>query len=484
MNSIISKRKIILLIIIYVGFNLAIGGIEQAIIAGTSVVLLGAPVLYSLNSKYTIIKLFHSVVFVTLVVTLPHIFVFQRYDWHLREFIKFDYSFMSTLEILLYISTFQFLVTFFIKIGQWIVIPRNNVYSEILVENVKHTLKLKSAKSKYTLWSVLIVIFLLPIQIWMFQNSIGFTGISPMELPFKLVGLLYYGVKFVVPFLLAYIYFSSSRNWMITLFLIGYGAFSSTLSASKGAGVIIIGAVFLANIIYFSKSKIIISVVFLGISVLGANTMRNLLYVVDDGSPAALISNFTLSSFYDMLSKSEQGLIGIVIYSLVTIIGRVNSFEGPIHAMQYDPYAVLGHHPYELAISAFNRQWRAFDGDAHHLQFIGTIMPDGWFAGTNLIGEALIIRNHEYFIPFVLLAIISASWLIIMELVIKRAAFKYRWNSYITLCILLFATVQYITNRGSQDIFMLTGIFFTLAFIPRIKITSSRRPVCPVDSSR
>jgi hypothetical protein len=301
----------------------------------------------------------------------------------------------------------------------------------------------------------------------MFQNSIGLTGITPKELPFKIVGALYYGVKFIIPFLLSYFYYRSSRNWILTLILISYGVFSSTFSASKGAGIIVIGTIILSNISPLSMPKIILSSIFIGLAVLGANTMRNLIYVVEDGSGIALISNFSPFSFLEMLSQSELGYIGIIVYSLISIIGRVNSFEGPIHAMQYDPYSVLGHHPFDLAIAAFNKQWRPFDADAHHLQFLGVIYPDGWYAGTNLIGDVLIIRDHDYFMPFILLAIITSAWLTFLEIIIRRAAYKYNWSINITLFILLFAVVQYITNRGSQDMFMLTIIFFILAFFPR-----------------
>lgn len=176
---------------------------------------------------------------------------------------------------------------------------------------------------------------------WMFNNSIGLTGISPPELPFKLSGILYYLARFVFPIILVFLltrFRPTSADLTLVIF---YACFASLTSVSKTTlFLLFIPALIVA---YLNKKYI-----FLAFSLVALSTIypiigvaRSLVYLVEDGLSIRNIDfslvEILLSSFLDHDYSSEELLSGPL-----AIIERIGGGQDVALAAQYESYRVSG----------------------------------------------------------------------------------------------------------------------------------------------
>jgi hypothetical protein len=313
---------------------------------------------------------------------------------------------------------------------------------------------------------------MVPIQIWMFQNGIGFTGITPKELPFKLNGILYFSSKLFIPILIGILYFISERAKILTLLVFAYGVFSSIFAASRGVGVMIIGLPILLAAQDGKKTKALFGLIIIAISFSFATYMRSYTQFVDElGIPNIDTSNFDLINFFKTYYESNKyELPNILTNALISTFARIESFESLVQAIQYDPYKVEGGNPIDLVLLSFNRMSRVFDANSHHIQWQGYILPSGWYNGGGLFSDVIIVRNHDGFIWMILLAFTTALWLHLFNIVVIKLTNKYNFKPFVNTLMTSLLILLYITNRGSYDLLYLLGLMIFFILLPKIKI--------------
>lgn len=464
-TMIVPKTKSILFTVtfFYLITTFILGGLELLIVCLSLVVILGIPFLLSLSSRYESMVYFAGTALLTQAITLPFFYTVRRDGWYLADFIDFDYSVLSASIPLLYVGVFLLMVRMMVWGWEKIYVPPALGYHQVRVNKTKN-------KLWYGLAIMGLILIFSPIQLWMFQEGIGLTGITPKRLPFKLTGVLYYLTKYLIPLIIGILYYKSSKSLTLTLLILFYGIYTSTFAASRGVGVLIIGVVMLIAWINKKYIALVIASVFLSLSFASATLMRNYTQYVVAGVPVSDISDFNIAEYADLFLNDRQSLPFLLIDSIISVVARISSFESLVQAIQYDAYQVNGGHPVDLVLKSFGRGFSVFDTDAHHLQWQGYVLPFGWYNGCTLYGDAVIIKNSGYFIWLILLAAVASFWLFLIEVLIKKTAGKYTISFAFTSIMILFFVLLYITNRGSSDILYAVYLLTIVVMIPKIII--------------
>lgn len=95
--------------------------------------------------------------------------------------------------------------------------------------------KMRGGAFAYSLYCVaFILIFLIPLNMFMYIYGIGIATVEPQPLQFKLVGITFYARNYVAPLVLTYLYAKSDRKAFVTIILVMYAALVGIFSLSKG----------------------------------------------------------------------------------------------------------------------------------------------------------------------------------------------------------------------------------------------------------
>jgi hypothetical protein len=78
-----------------------------------------------------------------------------------------------------------------------------------------------------------IVLFMVPLNVYMSTNNIGTLGLLNDPLPFRLTGIMYYTRLYFGPVLLIFLFAKSSRSWMMFALILGYAVMAGLSSASR-----------------------------------------------------------------------------------------------------------------------------------------------------------------------------------------------------------------------------------------------------------
>jgi hypothetical protein len=210
---------------------------------------------------------------------------------------------------------FVFFSTIILGISIYIGIKGNPVY--IPPKTIKQTNK--KIKINFPL-VILIFIFFFLWSLLMFYLNIGMTiYINFDPLPFKLVGILFYGRLFVQPFILSYLAqqnYKKYQIYIITIFLLILG---SLASATSGSRFISFMFAFPFLILFKSKSKYLFFILILGVYITISTLSRE--FILPEK-----IEDIDISSTYGTdISKDEtsQNISMIFFTYLITRVAGI-----------------------------------------------------------------------------------------------------------------------------------------------------------------
>ena len=222
-----NKVKIIILFLtlIYVLICLSISGLKLLNICIITLILLGTPTYLSNKLEYKSTFYFCLISLITNLLNIPFFFTQDHSIFVGLDF--FDYKINTTLNPLLYVSLFLFITVFI----TWLIQRYLKKPPRILNRN---TLKNEVKGNRYfDLIIFFIIAFSIPIQIYMFQNEIGFIGIESKELPFKLNGILFYSTRIIIPLTIGSLYNKSRKEIFLSSLILIYANISALLASFK-----------------------------------------------------------------------------------------------------------------------------------------------------------------------------------------------------------------------------------------------------------
>ena len=162
----------------------------------------------------------------------------------------------------------------------------------------------------------LILLFMVPLNVYMSTNNIGTLGLLNDPLPYRLTGIMYYTRLYFAPLLIFVLFDKSSRSWMLVAVILCYAVFAGLSSASRSVLLISMFSAGYFAILGRQKARVVIVLVVgvLGFLLTGAS--RDYTYSSDV---------FVLGDAFEVaLSVLLSGQIGI----FETIGGIANRFYG------------------------------------------------------------------------------------------------------------------------------------------------------------
>ena len=78
-----------------------------------------------------------------------------------------------------------------------------------------------------------IILFMVPLNVYMSTNNIGTMGLLNDPLPYRLTGIMYYTRLYFAPLLILLLFAKSSRSWVLVAIIIGYAVMAGLSSASR-----------------------------------------------------------------------------------------------------------------------------------------------------------------------------------------------------------------------------------------------------------
>lgn len=186
---------------------------------------------------------------------------------------------------------------------------------------------------------IALIVGLCYLNLWMFQNGIGITGIEPPYLPFKISGISYYVARFVAPALILWLLVKFRPTTIELMLLLVYAAFAAFTSVSRTSLILLSVPVML---VIARDRKVVLGVValmWIGFIYPYLGFARNFVYAAEDGVNVRNV-DFGLIQVIgaSFLGKGED----LILAAPLAIVERIGGGQDVILAAQYDRYVVGG----------------------------------------------------------------------------------------------------------------------------------------------
>jgi len=445
----------------------------HTVLAWWALILLLTPfVFWSMRLPYVALRTIVLTSFLTQFFTLPFFYVYK--DLFIYQDIKpFEFTYTEALPILLKIALFLATFIIFFRLFYRILFPGRRHLKTINSSIFPYERKFKPRKNcwQYVVLIVVLIAILLPISFWSYSQGIGLTGVDPkVRLPFHLIGILFYLVKFITPLVLVYLYYNTSRHWALTLLLLTYAILLGWLTVSKGVIIMIVFPVLIMAWLDRSRLIFLFGGLFAAIGIVLVTQIRTYVYIVSDGvsfsDTSVNIFSLSVKSFYVIWGKLD-----LILFEFVkATIGRVESFFNLVMSQYYDPNLVDSAPDFLLRMI-----WKGFspiDTGLHSIQWQGELLPQGFYNGGSLLSNIIIVGNSNL-IWVVVGAIIASMMLVILEKSIHVISFKYKINSVYSSFAIFYFSIVFFLESGGGNIFLYPAILiFFISFLPRFYISS------------
>ena len=457
---------------------MALSGEIQAMLAWWLVIVLLLPILMlAFKTNYIALKTVCLLAFSTQFISTPF-FYFNKDNFSFGNIHPFDFAAIEAWPMLSKVAVFMFLFVVFFKLlyGSWLLKGASKILTDKFISPPEKSLRNElsvnltrfTPQRKRRWFYIILILFLIGItstlKLWMFSNAIALTGVEPPRLPFRLSGILFYLTLFIMPILLIYLYWKvgrSGRTFFLMMVLVCFALLNGLTSVSKGAVLVIIApAIFFA---WYDRRhlQLVVAVLAALIGVSMAAASRSFVYVVSDNKSSADVSMSIISLASDVINDPNREMFksDFFIQVFLGIVDRVEGFSNLVMSSNYDINAVM--QPYGFLLNIIWPGFMALNGDAHHMQWQGYVLPEGFYNGGALLSNVVILGNESLF-WVVAAAFVVAAILVVMEKSVHYAFFKYGLSDLLAIPIIGFLTFWFFTAGGISMPFLGPLILFIL----------------------
>lgn len=388
----------------------------------SAIVLLLPPLIWSIKTRFVTLISICSIAFLTQIITLP--FFYLNADDFLWGNIKpFRFSVYEAISILINVTIFLLSLIIFFKylykftfFGGSVILEKNKIKTVFRNLNLKYLSDNSNSKNThiYITLFILLIMFLVPLNLWMFSQGVSIVGVQPPQLPYHLSGVLHYFTKFLIPLTLAYLYSKTRRNLFTMVILVLYGLLLGLTSISRSSLMFI-----LLPILYFSlydlrKWQFIFVCFFSLIAFAMVTEIRNYVYILNGSVIAGNFSNSLFIILLEMVTDPKSKIFEItsIFKVIITIFNRIDGFDNLVMSEYYDIYKVNS--PIDLILGQVWHGFSTVDLDLHHIQWQGNILPDGFVNGGGLFSNIVILGNASLW-WIILCALMVSAILIFLE---------------------------------------------------------------------
>jgi len=453
-------------------FLMLIYGEYETMIAWTIMIIsLGLPLIISLKTVYLSIRIIFLIIFFTQFITLPFLYLAKdQFAWgHVKAY-TFTGVEVSPIMFKIFIFMLSILIVSYVA-----KIIKYSFRKSYLAEGVRipipkpcyrHNNNLSRYDLKSPIYLLLVIIAISPLNLWMFNNGISIVGVEPPQLPYHLSGIMHYLTKYIIPAFLAYIYWKTKQGIIPIGLMLAYSILLGMTSVSRSSllfvalPVITLAWVNRQRIIFITSSIVII--IFYGVV-----TLFRRFVVLVGGEGVSFSSDINIETLIQALVESEYSLFFVIEYA-VSMFNRIDGFKNMIMAQFYDPSQVLS--PVGLLLRMVWRPFAPMDLDAHHIQWQGGVLPEGFVNGGALLSNMIIIGNYNIF-WVIAYGILVSVIMIFLESLVNKLSIRYSISYFINRAIIGFMTIIFFIEGGGSNMFVFFVIFlFLILMIPKVKI--------------
>ena len=292
----------------------------------------------------------------------------------------------------------------------------------------------------------ILLLILLPFFLnFIFTNQIAVIGLQPNPLPFRLNGIIYYSIHYLLP-IIAFISFPRVHHkFLVALLLLFISLLIAFATLSKSTGLLLLLPVLVYS--FRKRNTPLFLVVYLFSLFIYGFAFKARLYRTFVSEDTIMLSNqtdlfnslfsFVSTAFFDNISS----LFGLIVYSFFSFVGRFESFQNLLLSSSYDIFNVMP--PLDFILRTIFRGFTSFPVDLHHLEWQGYVMPSGNSHAGALLSSSIIFANAG-FLHFILFTLVILFSIYFIETLIFISLHFYRLASYSTPFIILFSLMYFL----------------------------------------
>ncbi len=465
----ITVRKLFIFASVFgaLSFAMALSGEFEAMLAWWMVIiLLMPPLLWAQKNHYISLKVICFLSFMTQFVSLPF-FYFDRDNFAWNHVKPFGFTAVEALPILSKIMLFLVILIISFKLLYRLHIfggSSNPNYgraqrSSALSKGTSffaykaHFLNPSRYSRIYGFVIFLIIILVVPLNLWMYSHGISIVGVQAPKLPYKMSGILHYLAVFIVPLLIGFLYWKTRRNFFLVMILICYSWILGLTTVSRFALLIVLLPVL--AFAWLDQRRWLLMFASMGALVGFAvvSLARNFVHIVSGNEVGAYTGNSILSIILDIFTEPDTPFreADFLIRTFVGIFDRIDGFGNLVMSKFYDPNAVLS--PLGFLLRMICRPFAPFDVDLHHIQWQGNVLPFGFYNGGALLSNAIILGNASL-LWIVASAFVTALMLVLVEKNVNIVIASYGLSNLFAPALIGFLAIVFFIETGGSITFL------------------------------
>lgn len=454
--------------VICISLWLALAGEYEAMLAWwLLIMLLLPPLLWALKTRFVALVTICSLAFASQFITLP-LFYLNRDEFAWGHVKPFGFTALEALPMLIKVAVFLYALIIFFGlfyrvsfVGKSSRKLSNRFYKSNTSTNsasnfVTHNNQVNNnfasphrSSGLYLFLIVLVIVALVPLNLWMFSQGISIVGVEPPHLPYRLSGVLHYFTKYMIPLTLTYLYFKTKRGWLPMLLMLSYAWVLGLSSVSRSSLMFVMLPVLYCA--WLDRHQLLLAVAGFG-ALIGfsfVSTTRNYVYVVSAGKSGVDVDTGVFSIVLSIATNHDSRIwkLTSVLAIIGSIFGRIDGFDNLVMSQYYDPCQVVG--PFGMLVDMLWQGLVPVDLDLHHMQWQGNTLIEGFVNGGGLLSNAVILGNAGLWWT-ILSALVAAVTLVLLEKSTKRLVKLYKMqHMYVTVIIGYLSLSYFIGAAGS-----------------------------------
>lgn len=340
-------------------------------------------------------------------------------------------------------------------------------YLKVFRRRQKTWYKQKQSRVCGMILCVLLIAVFIPLNIIMFENSIGITGMVSPSLPFHLVGILRYFRMLVIPMIIFVLYVNSNNtNFQFACVLV-YTFVAAFASASRSLFMINMIICVVVNVLNNNWKKTVMAMVYIIVLFSLIGVSRNYIYVYNYTDYVDLVQkvmrNFSFSQIEDTIITTVSGISNRLFGMQYYVLAEQNGAEGGVVALlQYlsaGTYTVI--EP-DMSTNIF-----------------GLELMEGYAFGVamGVVSELIMIANGNYAM-IVLEGFLMALVFVYLEKVLVYIHAKNQLLS-IFLCLIFAYVLLQFWMANINLLYMCVGVSIALvmavSILPKLNLFANRK---------
>lgn len=376
----------------------------------------------------------------------------------------FDFSVLKYLKTFSFVFFFLYSVTFSIYILRKFLPIKFTFIKKDTKGIQKSGNTITTIKLKNLLYLVLFIFLLAFMNYWMFNNSIGLTGIESPRLPFKMSGILFFFSRFIAPILLIMLYSRTKRSFLVAIFLLIYALWAGLTQVSRTTL-----TMFWLPVIFFALVDkryvlLLISISLFLIVFPYIETARNYVYKIDSGVVGINSANSIFSISSELLQSKD---IISIKGALFGFVGRLGGTQDVVLADQYDN-SDIGN-----SFMQFSRVFflsKKMDLLKLQTELYGFTPPEGFSPGDGALTASVLIISNKNFIVLFLTSFFVALIIHFNEFILKSLSIRLNYSVVTNFLALLFNLIlvprlSYIILYGYMAVVLILILILNFEYV-------------------